>query len=113
MWEGLQAYLSEGLGTCAAVEAENEAYLKITNPLADFADECLRITHNSLHRVGAAQMREHYVNWCKRNFISRPLGVKTFNLCLRKMNVLQGEARLEIDGAKVRAWRGVQLLGII
>jgi P4 family phage/plasmid primase-like protien len=110
MWEGLQRYLEIGLSPCDVIQVENAAYLKATNSLADFADECLRITSNPLHRVGAAQMREAYVGWCKRNFIARPLGVKSFNLCLRKLGIYQGESKIEIDGQKVRAWRGVSLI---
>lgn len=117
---GCAMWQSEGLGTCTAVDGATGDYRTSMNPLLDFAESELVITHDSADEIPARAMRSRYEAWARERRIMRPLKGSGFGRRLRDLGVLGGDdsTRHVVAGANSfpgggkapmdRHWQGVR-----
>lgn len=102
-WEGLQAYLADGLGSCEAVDRANAQYRRDMNPLTLFAEDCLILTGDEAHSAKYSDVRRRYDEWCQENSIRAPLHPATFARSLQDLGCTPKRTRAE------RLWCGLKL----
>lgn len=108
--EGCRMWQREGLGSCKAIDSENDAYRAEMNPLAEFAHEKITITGNDSDLMSVADMREAYAEWCSERREKFPLKAKSFNRALRALGAAGADTdtKVTVGKSQVTAWRRVR-----
>jgi phage/plasmid-associated DNA primase len=83
MVRGAIQYAKDGLGTCSAVEAATEAYVKENNSVALFLDDCVKAVDSM--DIQAKEMLERYRGYCKDPLEVTPLSGKALGKELEKL----------------------------
>jgi putative DNA primase/helicase len=95
--DGYQQWVTQGLGTCAAIEASNREYKADMDRFEGFLEE---LEFEPGGQIAVALLRPKYVRWCEEQGV-RPLPPREFNKRLEA----RGPVRAKLHGAVY--WTGV------
>ena len=99
---GCLEWQENGLGTCAAVEADTASYKREMDRIAVFLDTAC-VFEEGL-RTGRKDFRDAYLAWCRENGVRSPLASKEVGARLRERGVSGGKSNGQ------RVWHGVALV---
>jgi putative DNA primase/helicase len=102
--QGCLDWQEKGLNIPDSVKQTTREYRNEMNPLGDFLEErCVLIPEA---RVTNPELRSAYLEWARKNEITRPLGPKQFS---QRLNAMDGVR--EGKSGSTRYWVGIGLLG--
>lgn len=88
---GAAAYLADGLGTCAAVEAATAEHRAEQDLLGRFLAE--RCTVGAAMKVSNSALRCEWEDWCRQQGVRHPWSLLTLKKRLKDREIITGEPR--------------------